>query len=189
MSRFPIHTQQSAPAPARDSLAGAAQAFGFVPNLLGVMAESPAALDGYLGLSQLMERSSLSPAEQQVAILAISRFNECRYCVAAHSVIAANAGVPNDVIEAIRNDEPIDDTRLGALRRFASRVVEARGWVSESEIADFQSAGFTNAQVLEVVLAAAMKTLSNYVNHIAGTPLDEAFSSRAWEPDRKRATG
>lgn len=189
MSRFAVHTKDSAPAESAPLLESAEQAFGFIPNLLGVFAESPATLEGYLSLSQLVDKSSLTPVERQVAILAISRFNECHYCVAAHSVIAGAQGASDAVVDAIRNDRPIDDARLEALRTFARRVVEKRGWVAENEIAEIRNAGFTNAQVLEVVLAAAMKTLSNYVNHLADTPLDDAFSGQAWEPRKQRATG
>ncbi len=190
MSRFMIHSQQSAPEGSRPLLAGAEQAFGFVPNLLGVFAESPPTLEAYVTLSQLFDKSSFTDSERQVVILTISRFNECRYCIAAHSVIARSQGVPEAAVEAIRTDERIPDTRLEALRAFTSRVLEARGWVSERDVADFLAAGFTNAQVLEVVLGLSLKTLSNYVNHLADTPLDEPFSSQAWEPGaQQRATG
>lgn len=88
--------------------------------------------------------------------------------------------MPDEVVDAIRGDREIPDTRLDALRAFATRVVEQRGWVSESEIERFAAAGFTNAQVLEIVPALSLKTLSNYVNHMTGTPLDDAFADKAW---------
>jgi len=113
-------------------------------------------------------------------ILAISRFHDCRYCVAAHSVVAGMQNVPADVVEAIRNDKPIADQRLEALREFATRMVEKRGWLSEDDQVRFLEAGFTKAQALEVILAVSYKTLSNYINHIAETPLDNAFLSAAW---------
>ena len=168
-------------------LQGEQQAFGFVPNLIGVLAESPAVVEAYLTLAKIFDKSSLSPVERQVAILSISRVNECDYCMAAHSAIASMQKVPADVIQAIRNDRPIADEKLEALRSFAATVIEKRAWLSDDDIATFRSAGYSQAQILEVVLAASFKTLSNYANHLAETPLDDAFSSRAWQPLKRPA--
>jgi len=115
-------------------------------------------------------------------ILTASRFNECGYFMAAHSVVARMQKVPADVIEAIRNDQPIDDGRLEALRAFTRAAVEQRGWLSASDITNFLAAGYTKAQVLEVILGISFKTLSNYVNHVTETPLDDAFATQAWKP-------
>ncbi|MEX2353923.1 MAG: carboxymuconolactone decarboxylase family protein [Gammaproteobacteria bacterium] len=180
MNQFKVHTKETAPAESVESLTAAETAFGFIPNLLGILAESPAALNTYLSTNQIFEQSAFSPVERQVVILSVSRVNECAYCVAAHSVIADNAQVPADVVDAIRKGQVIADDKLEVLRSFTTRVVEKRGWVSEEEVNDFLSAGYTRAQVLDVIVAVSLKTLSNYVNHIAGTPLDEAFASREW---------
>ncbi len=187
MSEFKVHTVDTAPEKSVAFLQGAQQAFGFVPNLIGVLAESPAAVEAYLTLSKIFDKSSLSPVERQVAILSISRVNECDYCMASHSVIASMQKVPADVIQAIRNDKPIADEKLEALRTFAVSLIEKRGWLSESDVDTFRSAGFSQAQVFEVVLAASLKTLSNYTNHLTETPLDDAFASRAWQPLKKPA--
>ena len=181
MSNFKVHTKNTAPRASSELLAKAEGKYGFVPNLMGVMAESAPTLKAYQTLGGLFDQSSLSPSEKQVAILAISRYNRCQYCVAAHSTIAGMQKVPEDAVQAIRNDQPIPDARLEALRRFATQVVEKRGWVSEEELNEFLNAGYTRAQVLEVILAASFKTLSNYINHLADTPLDGAFSNRRWE--------
>jgi uncharacterized peroxidase-related enzyme len=187
MSEFKVHTIDTAPVTSVPFLQNAQQSMGFVPNLIGVLAESPAAVEGYLTLMSIFEKSSLTPVEQQVAILTISRINECDYCMAAHSVVASMQKVPADVVQAIRDDKPIADEKLEALRTFASTVIEKRGWLSDDDNAAFRSAGYSQAQVLEVVLAASLKTLSNYANHIAETPLDDAFSSRAWQPLKRPA--
>ena len=187
MSDFTVHTIETAPDQSVALLQGAQKAFGFVPNLIGVLAESPAAAEAYLTLSQIFDKSSLTPAERQVAILAISRYHECDYCMAVHSVIASMQKVPADVIQAIRNDQPIADTKLEALRTFATTVVDKRGWVSDDDVAAFLSTGYNHAQILEIILAASLKTLSNYANHVAKTPLDDAFASRAWQPLKKPA--
>lgn len=187
MSQFKVHTIDTAPVQSVPFLQNAQKSMGFVPNLIGVLAESPAAVEGYLTLMSIFDKSSLTQVERQVAILAISRINECDYCMAAHSVVASSQNVPADVIQAIRNDQPIADAKLEALRTFAATVIEKRGWLSDDDVATFRSAGYSQAQVLEVVLAASLKTLSNYANHVAETPLDDAFSSRAWQPLKQPA--
>jgi len=187
MSEFKVHTIDTAPVASVPFLQNAQQSMEFVPNLIGVLAESPAAVEGYLTLMSIFEKSSLTPVEQQVTILAISRINECDYCMAAHSMVASMQKVPADVIQAIRDDKPIADEKLEALRTFATTVIEKRGWLSDDDRAAFRSAGYSQAQVLEVVLAASLKTLSNYTNHLADTPLDDAFSSRAWQPLKRPA--
>jgi uncharacterized peroxidase-related enzyme len=189
MSIFNVHSKETAPAKSAKLLSNAEKAFGFIPNLLGVLAESPAALKGYLSAGQIFDESSFSPTERQVVILSASRYNNCHYCVAAHSTIANMQQVPADVVKAIRNDEPIADSRLEALRVLTTSVVDKRGWVSEVEIKAFHAAGFTKAQLLEVILGVSFKTLSNYVNHITDTPLDEAFVPQSWkEPIKRQAS-
>ncbi len=182
MSRFNIYSKETAPAASVELLAAAEKEFGFVPNLLGVMAESPATIKAYLTIGKIFDESPFSATERQVVILAASRFNECDYCIAAHSVVAGMQKVPAAVIDAIRNDQTIDDEKLEALRTFTTAVVEKRGWVSGDNIAAFQAAGYNKAQILEVIVGLSFKTLSNYVNHIAETPLDDAFAARAWTP-------
>ena len=186
MSNFNVHTKETAQAESAELLGNAEQAFGFIPNLLGVFAESPAALKAYLTIGQIFDQSSFSPTERQLVILAASRFNECHYCIAAHSAIANMQKVPADVVEAIRNDQPIADSKLEALRTFTTAVVEKRGWVTTHDTEEFLAAGYSKAQILEVILGVSFKTLSNYANHIADTPLDAAFAAQAWTPATKR---
>ncbi len=131
-------------------------------------------------MGKIFDESSFSATERQLIILAVSRYNECNYCIAAHTVVAGMQKVPTDVIEAIREDRPIRDSRLEALRTFATSVVEKRGWVTDEQVSAFLAAGFSRAQILEVIVGISFKTLSNYTNHIADTPLDEAFEAGAW---------
>ena len=182
MKKFNVHTVESAPGEASGLLSAGQSQFGFVPNLLAVLAESPSALKGYMELGHIFEHSELTPVEQQVVILATSRFNDCRYCMSAHTVIAGMHSVPEQAIAALRNDEPIDDPRLEALRKFTTSVVENRGFVPESEVKAFLEAGFSRAQILAVILGVSLKTISNYTNHIAETPLDEVFAGQKWQP-------
>lgn len=178
--KFPIHTPDSAPVPARPILAGAQKGMGFVPNLLGTMANAPALLNAYSTVARIFDDTSLSPTERQIVLIATSRENGCEYCVAAHTVIAGMQSVPKDVVAAVRAGTPIADQKLEALRQFTAAVVATRGRPSDAAIENFAAAGYSQPQVLEVVLGVGVKTISNYTNHIAHIPLDEAFSSAAW---------
>lgn len=177
---YTIHNPDTAPGEAKEILAGATKTLGFVPNLLGIMAEAPALVKAYTTLSRIFAETSFSAAERQVVLLTVSYENGCEYCVAAHSVIAAVQKVPDEVVRAIRDGRPIGDTKLEALRRFTSAVVTSRGWPTEGDTKALLAAGYGKQQVLEVVLGVGIKTLSNYANHIAKTPLDEAFAKAAW---------
>ncbi len=179
MSIFSIHTAETAPEASRAILDGAKRKFGFVPNLLAALAEAPAALEASVSLMDALARSSFTPTEREVVLIAVSAKNGCDYCVAAHSTIAGAQKVPGEVIAALREGRPIADPRLEVLRRFAETVVEARGWVPEADRQAFLAAGFERGQVLEVVLGIAFKTLLNYTDHLVGTPLDEAFAGGA----------
>jgi uncharacterized peroxidase-related enzyme len=178
--KFKVHALETAPEGAKDVLASARKAYGFLPNLLAVMAEAPALLQAYRALVDLFDETSLTPSERQVVLLTTSYENGCEYCVAAHSVIAGMQRVPEDVVQAVRRGKPIADRKLEALRRFTTAVVTSRGRPSEAETAEFLNAGYANAQILEVVLGVGVKTLSNYTNSIADTPLDQAFAKAAW---------
>ena len=183
---FPIHTEESAP-DAAGLLARSTEAYGFVPNLHGILAEAPKALDGYQRLFALFGETSFTPAEQQVVYLTANRENECRYCMAGHSVMAKSAGLGAAAIAALRDGRALTDPRLDALRRFTSLVVTQRGWVGEDAVAAFLEAGFTRQQVLEVVLGVATKVISTYANHLADTPLDGFMKDNVWAPTEKRA--
>ncbi len=179
MSIFPIHTPETAPEAARPTLDQAKARFGFVPNILLGLAESPAALEGYMTLMGIFHGGSFSEIERDVALIAVSARNRCDYCVAAHSTQGAAHGLSEDDLAAIRARKPLSDPRLEALRRFVDAVVEKRGWVGEDEIQAFLSAGFTRPQALEILVAVAAKTLSNYANHMIGTPIDDQFAAQA----------
>ena len=180
MSIFSIHTAESAPEASRPILNSAARKFGFVPNLLGALAEAPAALQAYVTLADILAKSSFTPTEREVVLITVSTQNECHYCVAAHSTIAQMQKVNADVIAALRERRPLADARLEALRRFTATLVETRGWAADDDVQAFLAAGFTRGQALEVVLGIAFKTLSNYANHLIDTPVDAAFAPQAW---------
>ncbi len=181
MTTFQLHTLESAPEASRSLLAEAQKAFGGIPNLFGVFAESPALLQAYLNLGQIIERSTVFDAtERQIVLLATSFENDCEYCMAAHSAIARLQKVPADVVQSLRDGTPIVNPKLAALQTFTLAVVEKRGWVAEQDVQAFLAAGYTQRHLLEVVLGVGFKTLSNFTNHIAETPLDDNFQSFAW---------
>lgn len=177
---FQLHTVETAQGDAKGILANSQKALGFIPNMYATMAEAPALLKAYTTISRILDESSLSVTERQVVLLSVSYINGCEYCVAAHSVIAEMQKVSPSVVEAIRAGREIPDRKLEALRRFVEAVVSKQGHPEASDIDRFLGAGYGRAQILEVVLGIGMKTLSNYTNHIAQTPLDPAFGPAAW---------
>ncbi|MFN2309752.1 MAG: carboxymuconolactone decarboxylase family protein [Gammaproteobacteria bacterium] len=181
MLDFPKHTPDTAPHEARALLTDAGKAYGMIPNLYAKMAESPALLQAYLQIAEQFAKSGLTPTEQQIVLLTVSRVNGCGYCMGAHSMLADLGGVPSEVTDAIRTDQAITNTKLEALRRFTAKLVEMRGWLDQASVQDFLNVGYTRANVLDVILGVGQKTLSNYTNHIVGTELDAVFSSRAWQ--------
>ena len=156
---------------------------GMIPNMYGDMANSPAMLQTYAqGYSLFREESGFTPAEQEVVFLTISRENECHYCMAAHSFVADNLSkVPPEVTNAIRDDQPITDSKLAALATFSRTMFVTRGHPSKTDVASFLLAGYSEAHILSVILALAVKTISNYSNHVFDTSLDSAFAGRTWE--------
>ncbi len=181
MNIFDVHTQETAPTQSREIMADVEEKFGFLPNIYAIFAESPAVIKAYTSLTNLLGNTAFSPAEQQLMLLTISASNQCSYCVAAHTAVGKRARLDPQIIDAIRHGRPIEDARMAALHGFTLAIVESRGNVSAGEIDAFIESGFNKEQALEVVLATALKTISNYINHFAGTPLDEAFLEDAWE--------
>ena len=180
MFDFDIHNKDTASKEGAKSIDKVLKKFGFVPNIIGVMAEAPATATSYLALADLVETTSFSDTEIQTVLMTINRFHECTYCMAAHSVIAEMKNVPESVINAIRDDRPIQDNKLETLRQTVYSLVENRGHLSKGTLGKFASAGYTRKNLLELLPLIAMKTLSNYTNHLANTPLDDAFSQKEW---------
>ena len=151
------------------------------------MAEAPALLEGYMALADIFDKTKLSETERQIILMTNNRLNGCAYCMAAHTSISQMAGVKAEVIEALRNNTPISDPKLEALRTFSAVINESRGWPTEEQINAFLAAGYTQQNLLEVILGTSLKVMSNYTNHIAETPVDKAFASNAWTPKSEQA--
>lgn len=166
-----------------DIMAAAKKDFGFVPNMYSLMANNPALLDSYTySYKSFRANSGFSPVEQEVILLSISYENECDYCMGAHSFVADKMSkVPEEVTNAIRNGEEIPDAKLAALSKYTRATVVKLGRVSKEDIIGFLEAGYTKDHILGVVTGVGVKTMSNYFNHLTGTPLDEVFSDRKWK--------
>lgn len=156
--------------------------FGFLPNMYQTMANAPGLLNTYLfGYQQFREETEFTPCEQEVIFMVISRENGCEYCVGAHSFIADKmSGVPEKVTDAIRDGDRMGDDKLQALAVFTQILLSTRGLPTQAEVESFKRAGYSERQVLEIILAIAVKTLSNYSNHLCQPELDDVFKPRAW---------
>jgi len=181
MTQFETHSIETAPEGSKKILEGATAKFTFLPNLLGKMAEAPATLEAYTTLAGIFDKADLSATERQVIMMTVNRLNGCTYCMAAHSKISKMTGVADVVIEALRNNTAISDPKLEALRQFTIVMHDTRGWPTDESVEAFLAAGYTKQTMLEVVLGISYKTISNYTNHLAQTPVDDAFSADVWE--------
>jgi len=183
MIEFKVHTMESAGA-SKPLLEKSKRAAGMVPNLHAIMAESPALLEAYQALSTIFgSKTNLNATEQQIIAMTNNRLNGCTYCMAAHTSIMQMAKVPEDVIASLRENTPIADPKLEALRIFAEKINLTRGRPEDSDIEALLAAGYTKQTVFEVIVGTAYKVLSNYTNHIAETPLDKAFAKNEWSAD------
>jgi uncharacterized peroxidase-related enzyme len=180
---LPAQTIDGSEGTAKELLLKAKAQVGFVPNMYAKMANAPGVLETYLfGYQRFREASGFTPVEQEVILLTISRFHGCSYCMAAHSMIADKMSkVPADILEALRAGTAIPDPKLAALSDFTRVVVEQRGNPTPEQLSRFRDAGYTDRQVLEIILAIAVKTISNYCNHVLHTEVDPVFDKYKWE--------
>ncbi|KTD64295.1 carboxymuconolactone decarboxylase family protein [Legionella spiritensis] len=154
-----------------------------IPNLYKAMANAPEILKSYMdGYQGFREHSGFTPAEQEVVFLVISYENGCEYCMAAHSTMADfYSNVPREVTDAIREDKSIEDKKLSALASMTREMLLSRGRPESSVVEDFLNAGYSEKQLLDIVLAISVKTLSNYTNHLFNTPVDNVFKAREYK--------
>jgi len=182
-TRLPLRTLEDAEPRAKIRLEAVKSKAGFIPNLYAAMANEPGVLATYVsGYDAFRNDAGFTRPEQDVVMLAISRENRCAYCVSAHSQVADTVSkVPVEVIDAIRGGTEIPDPKLAALAAFTKAMLDRRGMPTNKNVDEFLAAGFSERQVLSVVLAIAVATLSNYINHIFHTPIDPMFAPRTWE--------
>ena len=173
MSRLAIPASiEAAPAAARPSLEAVKKQLGSVPNLFRLVANSPAALEGYLGLNGALGKGQLDARTRERIALAVAEQNRCDYCLSAHSYLGSNLAKLDDAEIAANRAGGSHDARAAAAVRFATRIVRERGHVTDGDLEAVKAAGYDDAQVLEIVLHVALNTLTNYVNSVAATDID-----------------
>lgn len=175
MVKFKIHDLESAPEGSKPLLEAAKKKFGLIPNITSLQAESPALIKAYFSGSAAFGESGLSPAEQQTILMSANFANGCNYCLAAHTGGALAAGVNPEDVEALRKGGELSDPKLNALSTLTKKMVAERGWVKDEDLEAFLATGYTKADIMHVILGISLKTMTHYLNHIADTPLDEAF--------------
>jgi len=173
MSRIPTPaTIEAAPAASQPMLQAVKKQFGVAPNLFRLVANSPAALEGYLGLSAALGKGALpAPTRERIA-LAIAEINGCAYCLSAHTYLGKNLARLDDAEITANRNGASNDPKADAAVRFAAKVATARGHVSDDEVRAVRLAGYDDAQVIEIVLHVALNTWTNYINEVAQTDID-----------------
>lgn len=181
MTTLKIHNIETAPEGSKVLLEQSLKAFGLLPNLHGVLAESPQILEAYKMLHELFASSSFNAEELTVIWQTINVEHECHYCVPAHTGIANMMKVDSSLSEALRNRTAMPTKKLQVLHNFTLKIVRNRGHVTQDDLNTFYEAGYKERQVLEIILGLSQKVISNYTNHIANTPVDAPFQEFAWE--------
>ena len=183
MSRLTIQSPSSAPAASQPFLEAARARNGFIPNLLGVLANAPTAIEAYVKLGEINGRSSFTLEERETVQITAATNHGCAFCVAGHTAICVKQGkFPNELVDGLRNQTTLPDARLEAMAEFTRAVIRSRGAVSPEELQAFLAAGYGEQQVLETILGVALATLCNFANSLAGTPLNPELAAFRWEP-------
>jgi uncharacterized peroxidase-related enzyme len=173
MSRIQLPDSiEAAPAAAQPLLEGVRKMLGSVPNLFRIAANSPAALEGYLGLNGALAKGSLKPQTRERIALAVAQFNGCDYCLSAHTYLGKNLAKLDDAEIAANRRGASNDPQADAAVRFAVKLVRDRGQVTDADVSAVRMAGYSEAEIVEIVAHVALNTLTNYLNEAFGTPID-----------------
>jgi uncharacterized peroxidase-related enzyme len=173
MSRIPTRASiEAAPEKSQPLLEAVQKQLGVVPNMFRAISNSPAALEGYLGLNGALAKGALEAPTRERITLAIAEFNACDYCLSAHTYLGKNLSKLSDAEIAANRNGGSTDAKADAAVRFAVKVAETRGHPSEADLQAVKQAGYTDAQVMEIVLHVALNTLTNYVNETIKTEID-----------------
>jgi uncharacterized peroxidase-related enzyme len=173
MPRIPLPASiDAAPAASRPLLEGVRKMLGSVPNLFRLTASNPAALEGYLGLSGALAKGSLTPQTRERIALAVAEINGCDYCLSAHSYLGKNLAKLDEAEIAANRAGGSSDPKADAAVRFAVKLVRERGQVSDADVSAVRMAGYSDAEIVEIVAHVALNTLTNYLNEAFDTPID-----------------
>jgi uncharacterized peroxidase-related enzyme len=171
MSRIPPVDPTRTADKARKLLAGVEKTLGAIPNLYRVVAQSPSALEGVLGLTGALTRGRLGPRLREQIALAVAEANACDYCLSAHTALGRGLQL-SDAELALARQGRASDPRDDAALRFAQRVIERRGRIDDADLAEVRGAGFDDGQVVEIVANTVLNVFTNYLNQVAGTEID-----------------
>jgi uncharacterized peroxidase-related enzyme len=172
MSRIAIPAPDRTPADSLPLLDAVNKQLGVVPNLMKLVGNSPAALEGYLSLNGALGKGTLGTKTGERIALAVAELNGCSYCLSAHSYLGSNlAQLDPAELDANRRGTS-SDPKAAAAVRFATQIVNARGHVTDAELAAVHAAGYSSAEIIEIILHVALNTLTNYVNEVAKTDID-----------------
>ncbi len=173
MSRIPTPaTIDAAPEAARPLLEAVNKQLGSVPNLFRIVANSPAALEGYLGLNGALGKGKLPAAVREGIALAVAQANGCGYCLAAHTFLGTNLVKLSEAEVAMNRKGGSGNAKVAAAIGFAISVTKNRGMVSDAELSAVRAAGYSDAELVEIVAHVALNTLTNYINEVFGTEVD-----------------
>ncbi len=173
MTRVTTFTSiEASPVAAQPLLEAIKKQLGSVPNIFRVIANSPAALEGFLGLSGALGKGALDPKTRERIALAVAESNGCNYCLSAHTYLGRNVAKLDDAEITANRNGASNDPKAAAAVRFAAEIVRQRGHVSDVDVAAVKLAGFDDAQIIEIVVHVALNTLTNYVNEVAKTVID-----------------
>jgi len=175
-----VHTNETAPEESKALMERSKKAYGYVPNLHAVLAGSPQLLEAYQDLHELFTKSSFNDDELTVVWQTINVEHECHYCVPAHTAIAKAMKVDDDIINALRDKTKLPSEKLEVLRDTTLILTRNRGNISQEEIKQFYEAGYSQRQLLDIILGLSQKVISNYTNHIGETPIDKGFEPYKW---------
>ena len=173
MPRIPAIDPASATGRARELIDDVQAEWGMTPNIVRTLANAPAALDGYLSLSNALAGGVLTPELREQIAVTVAQANRCSYCLAAHCAIGKSVGLSEDAIaDARRGVSP--DRKVETVLHFARQIVQQRGWVTDNDLSRLREAGYTDREIVEIIANVAMSIFTNYFNHVAGTETDFA---------------
>jgi alkylhydroperoxidase family enzyme len=180
MQKFTVHTVESAPEESRPTLRGMQQKFGFLPNIMGTMAENPVLLNGFAASFGSFHGGSFDEREKQVLLLTNAVTLKCPWTVAAHSTFAIEDGVSESDVKAIRAGKLPQHPKYAALSQISRVLLENRGNATEAELDAFTSAGYSKAHIFEVVLGIGISMTTATTTNVAGTPVEGHFQAQTW---------
>lgn len=166
MNDFTFYTAENSQGEAKEILTQVNSKYGFVPNLFAYMAEAPYTIEAYSMLNEILAKTDLSTAQQQVGLLAVSAYHDCEFCKVAHQAFGKmNKAIPQTLLAIVEGKE-IEDDSDRALVKMITEILDNRGWVNPEQLEQFYDAGFSKRNVYDLILIVTIKTLSNYSNHL-----------------------